>query len=161
MLREIINRVRRNHGLEHATVTLMLAKQGPMRVLGRSGTDGFYIFANVGTEQLREYAHEALARLQRGESSLAVSPLCGTNIAVAGAMAGAAAYVAAAGRRPGDGIPWAILAAIAALIVSQPVARYVQKNYTTSPDLDGVEIVSVEPVGRAMNLHKVRTTAAG
>ncbi len=34
----------------------------------------------------------------------------------------------------------------------------IQKNYTTSPDLEGVRIVSVESVG-GIGLHKVRTAA--
>ena len=47
MFKQLINSVRRNHALEHATITLMLAQQGPMRVIGRAGPDGFYVYANV------------------------------------------------------------------------------------------------------------------
>ncbi len=94
MLKEIVDRVRQNHGLEHATVALMLARQGPMRIVGRSDHGGFYIYARVDTDRLREYAEEALVRLQRGEEHLAVSPMCGTNIAVAGVLAGVTSYLA-------------------------------------------------------------------
>jgi hypothetical protein len=160
MFKQLINSVRRNHALEHATITLMLAQQGPMRVVGRAGTDGFYVYANVARERLEEFAHEALGRLQRGEANLAVSPLCGTNIAVAGILAGAGSWIAMAGRRSAfDGLSRAITASMLAIIASQPIGRLIQKHYTTSPDLEGVRIVSVESVG-GIGLHKVRTAAA-
>ncbi len=162
MLKRFINSVRRNHALEHATITVMLNKHGPMRVVGRAAPDGFYIYGDVTTAHLREFAQEALARLQRGESGLAVSPLCGTNIAVAGILAGCASYLAmGARRRPLEGLSGAIMGAILAVIASQPLGRLVQKHYTTSADLDGVRIVAVEPVGkRFASVHKVRTAPA-
>jgi Domain of unknown function (DUF6391) len=160
MLKRIIETVRRNHALEHATITLMLARNGPMRVVGRAGTDGFYVYANVTTEKLREFANEALDRLQKGEAQLAVSPLCGTNIAVAGILAGSAAFLAAGTRRSSlDGLSKAITAAMVALVAAQPLGRLVQKHYTTSADLDGVRIVSVDPI--SSSIHKVRTASAG
>jgi hypothetical protein len=131
-----------------------------MRVIGRAGTDGFFVYANVERDRLEQFANEALGRLQRGESSLAVSPLCGTNIAVAGILAGAASFLALAGRRSlFDGLSRAVTASMVAILVSQPIGRLIQKHYTTSPDLDGIRIVSVEPVG-GIGLHKVRTAAA-
>jgi hypothetical protein len=163
MLRDIVNTIRRNHALEHATITLMLAEQGPMRVVGRAGTDGFHVYANVTREKLEQFAHQALERLQRGEASLAVSPLCGTNIAVGGILAGAASYLAIGSSRKGglDAVARAIIAGMLGVMASQPLGRIVQKNYTTSPDLAGVRIVSVDPVGNGkFGVHKVRTASA-
>jgi len=159
MLKGIIDRIRRNHGLEHATVALMLARQGPMRVVGRSDHGGFYIYANVDTERLREYAEEALVRLQRGEEHLAISPMCGTNIAVAGVLAGFTSYLALR-RADGhvDGLTKAVLAGLVSVIASQPLGRLVQKHATTSPELAGVRITSVDRLSD--RIHKVRTAAA-
>ena len=84
MLKSLVNSVRRNHALEHATISILLSRQGPMRIVGRAVADGFYIYGDISTDRLREFADEALLRLQKGEAHLAVSPLCGTNIAVAG-----------------------------------------------------------------------------
>src|SRR3990170_8497298 len=103
MVKRPLTAVRRNHALEHATIAFMLARQAPMRVVGRASPDGFYVWANVATDKLREFADEALGRLQRGESHLAVSPLCGTNLVVAGILAGAGSYHAAAPGRGGLG----------------------------------------------------------
>lgn len=162
MLKRVVNAVRRNHALEHATISILLSRHGPhTRVLGRAAPDGFYIYGDVPTETLRELAHEGLARLQRGESHLAVSPLCGTNLAVAGVLAGLASMFAMGGRSRLEGVPGALMAAMFAVIVAQPLGRLVQKHVTTSPELDGVRIVSVEPMGRRFpRLHKVRTALA-
>jgi hypothetical protein len=161
MLRRVVNSVRRNHALEHATIAVLLSKVGQMRVIGRATPDGFYIYANVPTSRLGEFADEALARLQRGEAHLAVSPLCGTNLVVAGLLAGVGAYLAVdSGRNRVGGPAGAITAAMLGVLAAQPLGRLVQKHYTTSPDLDGVSITSVERLGRGHTLHKVRTTSA-
>ncbi len=159
-MKQIINRIRRNHALEHATISVMLTRQGPMRIVGRAVPDGFYIYAKVDTDRLREYSDEALDRLQRGEAHLAVSPLCGTNLVVAGLLAGTGAYLATtSGRRGLDNLAGATLAALLGVVAAQPLGRLAQKHYTTSPDLDGVRIVDVQRSGRG-NVHKVRTAAA-
>ena len=163
MLKRIINAVRRNHALEHATISVLLSQKGQhTRVLGRAAPDGFYIYGDIPTERLREFADEGLARLQRGESHLAVSPLCGTNLAVAGLLAGFASYLAVASRSNRlESLPGALMAAMLAVLAAQPLGRLVQKHVTTSAELDGVRIVSVEPMGRRLsNLHKVRTESS-
>ena len=162
MLKRVINAIRRNHALEHATISILLSRHGPhMRVIGRAAPDGFYIYGDIPTERLKEFAHEGLERLQRGESHLAVSPLCGTNLAVAGVLAGLASLFAMGSRNRLQGIPGAIMAAMLAVIAAQPLGRLVQKHVTTSPELDGIRIISVERMGRRFpRLHKVRTASA-
>ena len=164
MIKRIINAIRRNHALEHATIAVLLTRQGHhTRVLGRAAPDGFYVYGDIPTERLREFADEGLARLQRGESHLAVSPLCGTNLAVAGILAGVASYLALASRNNRlEGLPNAVMAAMVAVLAAQPLGRLVQKHFTTSAELAGVRIVSVQPMGRRLSgLHKVRTEFSG
>lgn len=162
MLKSLVNSVRRNHALEHATISILLSRHGPMRIVGRAVGDGFYIYGDIPTDRLRELADEALLRLQKGEAHLAVSPLCGTNIAVAGVLAGLGSYAAmGAGPRRLGGISGAVMAAMVAVIAAQPIGRLVQKHYTTSPDLESVRIVSVKPLSkRFFRVHKVRTAPA-
>jgi hypothetical protein len=104
---------------------------------------------------LKECAQDALRRLQRGEAFWAVTSYCGTNIAVSGFMAAAASLAANSMSKKG-GLGNAATAAMFALVLAQPVGRLIQQHITTSPDLDGTEIVSIEtrPGGR---MHKVRT----
>ena len=54
--------LRRNHALEHATVAVLLAKHGPMRVAGRARLDGFLLYGDVDTEEITACAREALRR---------------------------------------------------------------------------------------------------
>jgi hypothetical protein len=155
----LIDRVRRNHGLEHATITVMLNRQGPMRVIGRAVPNGFYVYANVETEKLREYSKEALDRLQGGEAHLAVTPLCGTNLVVAGLLAGVGSYLAAtSGRRGLDRLATTTLAAMAGVVAAQPLGRLAQKYATTSPEVADMRIVDVRRVG-GRNVHKVLTAS--
>lgn len=158
MITSLIDRVRRNHGLEHATVTLMLASQGPMRVVGRSDHNGFWVYARVDTGRLRNYVDEALARLQSGEEHLAISPMCGTNIAMAGILAGVGSFIALNTSDRRDGLPRAILASLLGVVASQPIGRLVQKYATTSGEAGGMRVLSIERI--SPNVHKVRTAHA-
>ncbi len=156
----MVNAIRRNHALEHATVSILLShRRQHSRVIGLASRDGFYVYSDVPTESLSEFAHEGLIRLQRGESHLAVSPLCGTNLAVAGILPGLASYTVATCRSDrSDGLPTALMAGMIAVLAAQPLGRVIQKRFTTLAELDGVRIVSVEPLGnRISSVHKVRT----
>ena len=158
MLQRWVDAVRRNHALEHATVAVLLARHGPSRIAGRASPDGFLIMGDVDTEELTSCAREALQRMQSGQSNLAVSPLCGTNIAVAGFMAAAAATAVLSTGRPKDRFANAFVAAMFGVIAAQPLGRMVQQHVTTRPDLDAVEVVRTRKVfGK---LKKVETRAA-
>jgi hypothetical protein len=160
MLGHLVGTVRRNHALEHATITIMLRKLGhDVRMAGRATRDGYYLYGNVPTSLLEESTNEALARLKGGEGHLAVTPLCGTNIAVAGAMTAIASAIAlGTGARRTERIPNAIVASMLAVIAAQPVGRLVQKHLTTSPDLSDTEIVGIKESGRGgVRFHKVLT----
>ena len=160
---DILGSVRRNHALEHATIAVLLGKVGPStRLVGRASTDGFYIYGNVPSEKIRESAAEALARLKQGESQLAISPLCGTNLAVAGILAGLASLLALGGRSRLERLPNVLMAATVAVVAAQPLGRLVQRHVTTSPDVQGLEIVEVTAGGRGLaSLHKVKTAFQG
>lgn len=164
MLNEIIQNTRRNHALEHATVQLMLGKLGPhLRLAGRASQNGFVLFGDLPSESVKECAHEALARLQHGEGHWAVTSLCGTNLLTAGVMASlasAAALTVQGGKK--RNFQGAMLAGIVAVTLAQPAGRMVQKYITTSPDLVGTEIVSVEtkPNGRVHHVTTRRVAAA-
>ena len=164
MFEKAIGTVRRNHALEHATITVLLRKLGhDVRMVGRATGDGYYLYADVPTSLLEESTAEALARLKGGEGHLAVTPLCGTNIAVAGAMTAVAALLALGnGTNRTEKLPNAILASMLAVIAAQPVGRLVQKYLTTSPDLADTEIVAIKRGGRGgTKFHKVLTRRAG
>jgi len=163
MLRKTIESVRRNHALEHATVAVLMGRLGPgVRMVGRATSNGFYIYGDVPTDRLEESAAEGLARLKRGEAGLAVSPLCGTNLAVAGLLAGASSLLALGNRSRLERLPNVLLSAMVAVLAAQPLGRLVQRHITTSPDLADMEIVGIRQGEHgAARYHKVETRQRG
>ncbi len=159
MLGRIVGSVRRNHALEHATVSVLLSRMGPnVRLVGRAVSNGFYIYGNVPQDQLESAAEEALERMQRGESHLAVSPMCGTNLAMGGTLAGLAALVTVGSGDRWERMPNVLTAAMLAMLAAQPLGRIAQKYLTTSPDLDDTNILHVRQGGSGRRRYlKVET----
>jgi hypothetical protein len=156
MLSDYVANVRRNHALEHATVSLLLGRLGPdMHVVGRASADGFFLYGDIPSDLLGQCVQEALTRLQRGEAFWAVTPHCGTNIATTGVLAGLSTLAVTAGRSK-DRVSRAILVSMLAVVVAQPVGRLIQRYITTSADLADTEIVAVEQ-RRGGRFYKVRT----
>ena len=92
-----VSRIRRNHGLEHATLHV-LADGKPRRPLaGHSDLSGFWIIGDLSADEVQAAVREALQRLRNGEHDLAVHPNCGTNIATSGLLAGGAAALSMLG----------------------------------------------------------------
>jgi hypothetical protein len=156
MLNDLIMNTRRNHALEHATVQVLIQKRGPnFHVVGRASQNGFFLYGDLTSEDVKEAAHDALNRLQSGQAYWAVTSHCGTNLMTAGVLASlASAAVVGSGKR--KNLQGAMIAGIAAVTLAQPAGQWIQKHITTSPDLIGTEIVSIEtkPNGR---MHRVTT----
>ena len=141
----IVNIVRQNHALEHATIHVLSRRYPYLRLAGRSAVTGFYIYGPLDTREVASAASEALARLQQGEAYLAVHPSCGTNRAVTGVLAGAAAFGATLGRPRSkiDRLPLVLMAATLAVIAAQPLAHRIQESVTTTPEVEGLYISSI------------------
>jgi len=158
-----VSRVRRNHGLEHATLHV-LAERHPGRPLaGHSDLSGFWIIGDLTAEDLASAIQEARLRLESGESKLAVHPNCGTNFATSGVLAGLAAAVVmfGVGKRARDNLdrlPLAILLATLALIVSQPLGLKLQEYVTTSGAMGLLRVVEIIPrLQGKVTAHRVLT----
>ena len=138
-----ISTVRRNHGIEHATVHILTARDPSTRLIGRADTTGFNIYGDVPTDALVSAAQEAVERLQGGERGLAVHPRCGTNLLVAGLLTAVAAAFAL-GRKPSiKKLPDVILATTLAAFAAQQIGMKLQERVTTSPDAVGAHIAGV------------------
>ncbi len=153
--RGYVQRVRRNHGLEHATVAVLLARHGAQRLAGRATADGFYLLAEADEATVQSCAEEALRRMQDGQRSLAVSPLCGTNIAVSAFCSSAAATLVLIGGRPQERFSNAFAAGVLGFIAGQPLGRLLQREVTTSADVANVELLGTSTVFGS--LKKVQT----
>ncbi len=152
-----IDRTRRNHGLEHATITILSQRWRGVSLVGRSTPNGFHLYGAVTTEALSDAAEEALRRMKGGEVSLAVHPNCGTNFVTAGVAAALAAYVGflganSAGARR-DRMPFVILLATGALIFAQPLGLEFQRQVTTSGEMRGMQIDRIERRDQGAVVH--------
>jgi len=151
----VILAIRRNHGLEHATIHILSGQFPGKTLAGHSNPRGFFILGDVPTESVREAATEALARMRNGESKLAVHPGCGTNYVVAGALAGTLAWLGMSGaktsRQRFDRLPLVIMLSMVGFMVSQPLGPVIQQRITTSGDPGDLMIVDVYPLRKGVH----------
>jgi hypothetical protein len=158
-----ISRIRRNHGLEHATIHVLIQRAPYQSLVGRSDWRGYSIYGQVETQAVESAAHEALARLRAGEGQLAVHPHCGTLLATTGLLCGMAAFLALGVGRSRSRFRWAylpeaLLAATAAAIVAQPLGLLLQQYVTTSSDVGHLQIVRVyKQRGGQVPIHRIET----
>jgi hypothetical protein len=163
----LISRVRRNHALEHATMHILSERHRGLRLVGRSSLWGFYIYGDVPTEGVVAAAQEGLRRLKAGQREMAIHPQCGSNLAVAGTLAGLGAFLALGGVSAGRArgrlerlarLPLACAAATLGIILAQPLGTALQAHVTTQADVGDLRIVSVTQERRAgVLVHHVRT----
>ena len=162
-----ISRVRRNHALEHATMHVLAERIHHLRLVGRSSLWGFYLYGEVPTEAVVAAAQEGLRRLKAGQQRFAVHPNCGSNLAVAGTLAGLGAFLVL-GESNADRtksrwerlsrLPLAFVAATAGIVLAQPLGKFVQAYITTQPNVGDLRIASVTQEQRAgILVHQVRT----
>ena len=158
-----VSRIRRNHGLEHATLHVLAERFPRTSFAGHSDLAGFWILGEVSKEDLQSAVREALRRLQGGEELLAVHPNCGTNFVTSGVMAGGAASLVmlGGGRRVRDNlerVPLAVMLATLSLIIAQPLGLLLQARLTTSGQPEGLDILEIIPTRRGrMTAHRVVT----
>ncbi len=136
-------RIRQNHALEHATITILSGMIPDLRISARSSSRGFIIFGDVDLGQLRRALNEALYRLQSGESQLAIHPNCGTNLVVGFAMLSFGTLLGMTSSRPRTRVASAALSSVAGLAAARPLGELVQKYVTTLPDLEGVQVTDI------------------
>lgn len=124
-------RVRENHALEHATITLLSPRHPKTVFSGRSIASGFYVWGKVEAEDVRKAAGEALERLRTTDPGMAIHPRCGTNLAVAAVMTGM--FSVLAGQIPPQRNRYSrgVLASLVSLAFAQPVGFFVQRHATT------------------------------
>jgi hypothetical protein len=158
-----LSRIRRNHGLEHATIHVLSARHPQRPLIGRSDPGGFYLYGDLPSEAVAEAAGEALRRLRAGEHRLSLHPNCGTNLLTAGVLGAAAALASLAGastlRRRLGRFPAAVMATVLGLVVAQPLGMALQRTVTTQGDPEGLKIEAVKTWRRGRTpLHRVVTS---
>lgn len=154
-----ILRVRRNHGLEHATIHI-LNRRG-YKLSGRSSDSGFILLGDAPSEQVEKAVAEALSRMKAGEGKLAIHPNCGTNLVTTAFLATALAFLGFAGRglrRSWERFPTMMTAMMAVLLLSMPLGMSLQKYFTTEGDLGDLELVRVTRDKKTLPFSSQRVT---
>ena len=154
----LILETRRNHALEHATLHV-LARKYQIPMAGHSNPTGFFLLGDVKTEDVTEAATEAMARLNAGESGLAVHEGCGTNLVAAALLPATFAWAPLRGVRSTRWrlflIPLALAFAVFGYFLSKPLGPWLQKYITTEADLGGMQIVDIRLTRKGM--HRIIT----
>jgi hypothetical protein len=165
----LITQVRRNHGLEHATIHILSRRYKGFGAQGNASVNGFYLnlFGDIPADAIEEAAREALQRMKSGEEELALHPNCGTVLlttAVLATLAGQAVFAFERKRSRSSTmsfidalgtVPGATLAVVVALIVSKPAGMFFQ-SYTTTGRPGEMEIASVKKISPPLISHIFR-----
>ncbi|HAA47413.1 MAG TPA: hypothetical protein DCE03_02850 [Synergistaceae bacterium] len=144
-------RVRRNHALEHGTINVIEEKYGIPMMSGLASEEGFTVNGPVSPELALWAAQEALLRIRKGETRLAIHERCGTTIVTVNTLM-SVFFILLLIATGSLSIFTVILALAASWILGPYAGRYAQEYMTTSTDLEGVEIAGIE-----RRNHRVRT----
>jgi Domain of unknown function (DUF6391) len=136
-------RIRQNHALEHATITILSGMVPNLSISARSSSHGFTIFGDVDLGLLRQAVNEALRRLQAGEAELAIHPNCGTNVVIGVSLMALGTMLGMASSKTRTRIASTAASSLAGLMAARPVGEFVQKHVTTLPDLEGVRVTDI------------------
>ena len=161
----VIERIRRNHALEHATLHMLAQRIENLRGGGYAAPTGYYVFGNADLENIAWAANEAIRRMNEGESRLAVHPGCGTNLATTGVLTGVLSFVGAnlfRKARWNERLTFAVLGAMIGGFLAYPLGPWMQANVTTSANMHGMSIKAIKRT-QFMNMpaHFVETEITG
>lgn len=156
----MLKAIRRNHGIEHGVVAILLDQGVSSPIGGNATSGGFYIYGDVSTGELASAANEVLVRMKAGERELAISPYCGTNIVVAAGIAALFSFIPTWGRKSRrPTFSSFMLGAIASAVMGRSLGAVVQRHLTTLPEVEEVEILSIRRFSLGpLTIHRLETS---
>lgn len=137
--------IRQHHAIEHATMHILAQRNPQLHLLAHADWAGFTIYGKVNTEAVIEAVTEGLLRLRQGESSLAIHPRCGTNLAVPLGISGGLLLTAMSMPKEWrfTRFTLAMLAGIT-LAARKPISLAVQRYVTTTSDVHDVRVRAIQ-----------------
>jgi hypothetical protein len=151
-INNFVTRVRRNHALEHATIHVLSSQHRNKSIVGRSDSKGFFLYTELPLDAIEDGIHQAERRLRGGENHLAIHPNCGTNLLTGGILSAGAAFLSLLGskdEKPHERLqrlPFAILGAMAGILLAQPLGSKIQQYMTTQSHLGSLTVSSIQAV---------------
>lgn len=133
---DLLWRLRQSHAVEHATVAVLVERRGgrKLRVAGLSHPWGFILVCPAFASQADVFAAatDAQERLATGQSHLALSDYCGTNLAIAALLVTMVVNLARVTRGSfSRSVMWAAIT----LALSPVAGQAVQQQLTTDADV--------------------------
>ncbi|MCU0551392.1 MAG: DUF6391 domain-containing protein [Leptolyngbya sp. Prado105] len=168
-LKEMLT-VRQVHALEHATVWI-LSGLPDRRIASETGWEdnsnlgglsteqGFYLYGQATTADVRRAVNQALSRITQGEWNLAVHPRCGTNLSVGMLLTASIAFGfhLLLPRTPIEQLLGFGFAATTAAQITPELGRFVQQYITTAVPFNlSVREVSIVQDSLGRPAHFVR-----
>ncbi len=132
--------LRKNHGLEHATVNILEKDYGYTRLAGYAKEDGFYIIGVNNLWQVEEAARKGLQLMQSGYHDLAIHKNCGTSMTVANFIS-AILFLILLFYTGHFSIINMLIAILIANLLGPFFGQLVQKYFTTTSEVEDMEIV--------------------
>jgi hypothetical protein len=156
-LKEMLT-VRQVHALEHATVWILsglpdrrISSQAEWEdnseLGGLSTEQGFYLYGQANTADVRRAVSQALFRVKNGEWNLAVHPRCGTNLSVGMMLTASIAFGfhLLLPRTPIEQLLGLGFAATTAAQLTPELGKFVQQYVTTAVPFN-LRVQDVSPV---------------
>jgi len=134
--------VRKNHAIEHATVSVLLAEgKKKSAVLGFAIPTGFIISSKSNKNEILSAARSGLKLIQSGDEEVSISQFCGTNIVVAAFISGVSTLLISRilGKKSKNILNMANGFILSSLF-SKPIGRLVQKYVTTNSNVKNIKI---------------------
>jgi hypothetical protein len=133
--------VRRNHAIEHATVSILNEQKIKPTVLGLAIPSGFIICSKSNKDEIISAANYGLKLMKSGVTEVSISQFCGTNLVVMALLTGVSTVLL--GRIPGTK-PKNVLnittGFLLSALISKPIGQIVQKYVTTDSNVKNIQI---------------------
>ena len=133
--------IRRNHAIEHATVSILTEQISKSAVVGFAVPSGFIIYSKSGKDEILSAANNGLNLMKSGDSEISISQFCGTNLVVAALLTGVSTIILGkiCGKKSKNILNIANGFVLSALL-SKPIGRIVQKYVTTDSSVQNIQI---------------------
>jgi len=132
--------LRKNHALEHATINVLEKEFNYSGLAGYAEEEGFYIMGVENPVFVEEAAQKGLKLMKNGKKELAIHKRCGTSMTVANFLS-AIIFLFLLFYSGNFSIINMIIALVISNILGPFVGQFVQKKFTTSPEVDEMEIL--------------------
>lgn len=145
----LLANVRRNHGIEHATVGILTQRKIKPPIFALATPSGFMIYSKLNKNEILSATNESIKLMLAGDSELAISQYCGTNIVAGGIIAVISTIIFAKilGKKS-KGILNIANGFFISTLLSKPIGRLVQKYITTDQHINGIKVKNI----RSLNL---------